>query len=158
MESSDWDWTLGVNFYGALYGVQTFLPHMHEHGEEGHVVLSRLWLVDEGMGTYGVSKHAVRSLSETLNQDLRERLKNFFFRFVPGFVNTNIANSERNRPSSLINPGQRSPRSGSRCGGDVEKWQTANEIAEIVVVQSKTTFFIFYLTRHGTIISELILS
>ena len=35
---STWDWVLGVNFYGVLYGIQAFLPHMVEHGEPGHVV------------------------------------------------------------------------------------------------------------------------
>ena len=74
VESPDWDWTLGVNFYGALYGIQAFLPHMHEHGEEGHVVTTAsISGLIAGVGTYGVSKHAVRSLAETLNQDLRER-------------------------------------------------------------------------------------
>ena len=35
---SDWDWLVGVNFWGVLYGLQVFIPHMLEHGEEGHIV------------------------------------------------------------------------------------------------------------------------
>ena len=38
VDKENWDWTLGVNFYGVLYGLQAFLPHMVAHGEEGHVV------------------------------------------------------------------------------------------------------------------------
>ena len=34
----DWHWVMGVNFYGVLYGVQTFIPHMLEHGEESYIV------------------------------------------------------------------------------------------------------------------------
>ncbi len=32
--STDWDWVMGVNFYGVLYGLQAFVPHMLEHGRK----------------------------------------------------------------------------------------------------------------------------
>ena len=38
MPDTDWDWVMGVNFYGILGGLQTFAPHMVAHGEEGHIV------------------------------------------------------------------------------------------------------------------------
>ena len=34
----DWDWVMGVNFNGVLYGLQAFVPHMLEHGEPGHII------------------------------------------------------------------------------------------------------------------------
>ena len=34
----DWNWTFGVNFWGVVYGMQTFVPLMLEHGEPGHIV------------------------------------------------------------------------------------------------------------------------
>ncbi|HEY5645740.1 MAG TPA: SDR family NAD(P)-dependent oxidoreductase, partial [Pseudomonadales bacterium] len=34
----DWDWVMGVNFYGVLYGIRAFVPHMLEHGEPSHIV------------------------------------------------------------------------------------------------------------------------
>ena len=37
-EQNAWDWVMGVNFYGVLYGLQSFVPHMLEHKEEGHVL------------------------------------------------------------------------------------------------------------------------
>ena len=103
VEKTDWDWTLGVNFYGVLYGIQTFLPHMQEHGEEGHVVTTAsLAGLMQGSGTYGVSKHAVRALAESLNTDLVARGSKIGSSVLcPGFVNTNIVNSERNRPANL---------------------------------------------------------
>ena len=103
VEKADWTWTLGVNFYGALYGIQTFLPHMIEHGEEGHVVTTAsLAGLMSGAGTYGVSKHAVRALAETLNSDLVARDSKIRSSVLcPGFVNTNIDKSERNRPKTL---------------------------------------------------------
>ena len=103
VETSDWNWTLGVNFYGVLYGIQTFLPHMQEHGEEGHVVTTAsLAGLMRGSGTYGVSKHAVRALAESLNADLVARGSKIGSSVLcPGFVNTNIGNAERNRPANL---------------------------------------------------------
>ena len=35
---NDWRWTFGVNVFGVANGVHAFLPHMVEHGEDGHVV------------------------------------------------------------------------------------------------------------------------
>ena len=103
VERTDWQWTLGVNFYGVLYGIQAFLPHMIEHGEDGHVVTTAsLAGLIRGAGPYGVSKHAVRALAETLNSDLVARgAKIRSSVLCPGFVNTNIGKSERNRPSNL---------------------------------------------------------
>ena len=103
VERTDWQWTLGVNFYGVLYGIQTFLPHMIEHGEDGHVVTTAsLAGLIRGAGPYGVSKHAVRALAESLNSDLVARgAKIRSSVLCPGFVNTNIGKSERNRPSNL---------------------------------------------------------
>jgi len=103
VERTDWQWTLGVNFYGVLYGIQAFLPHMIEHGEDGHVVTTAsLAGLIRGAGPYGVSKHAVRALAESLNSDLVARgAKIRSSVLCPGFVNTNIGKSERNRPSNL---------------------------------------------------------
>ena len=27
LDDKDWEWVLGVNFYGTLYGLQSFVPH-----------------------------------------------------------------------------------------------------------------------------------
>lgn len=99
----DWDWVMGVNFNGVLYGVQTFVPHMLEHGEPSHIVntASLAGLLPSG-GTYGVSKHGVLVLTETLCNDLKSRGTQIGASVLcPGFVNTQIADAERNRPTGL---------------------------------------------------------
>jgi NAD(P)-dependent dehydrogenase (short-subunit alcohol dehydrogenase family) len=101
--TSDWQWVMGVNFDGVLYGLQTFVPHMLEHGEPGHVVntASLAALMPVG-GTYGVSKQAVLGLTESLQRDLQAsgaRISSSVL--CPGFVNTNIYDAERNRPEDL---------------------------------------------------------
>jgi len=103
IDKHDWDWVMGVNYQGVLKGIQTFLPHMLEHGEEGHVVttVSMAGLLP-GAGTYGVSKHAVMALTEGLSRDLITRNAKINASVLcPGFVDTNIDKSERNRPSHL---------------------------------------------------------
>jgi short-subunit dehydrogenase len=76
---------------------------MVAHGEEGHVLnTASLAALLPGGGTYGVSKHAVLSLSETLHRDLRARNVDIGVSVLcPGFVNTNIFTAERNRPDEL---------------------------------------------------------
>ncbi len=105
--NTDWDWVMGVNFYGVLYGLQAFVPHMLEHGEQGHIVnTASLASLMPGGGTYGVSKHGVLSLTETLYNDLKTRNAAIGASVLcPGFVKTQIIQSERNRPSELATGG-----------------------------------------------------
>ena len=108
INKTDWDWSLGVNFYGVLHGLQTFVPHMIDHGEEGHIVTTvSLAGLLPGAGTYGVSKHAALALTQGLNRDLMARDSKINSSVLcPGFVNTNIMNSERNRPQHLVSNNQ----------------------------------------------------
>ncbi|MEX1255288.1 MAG: SDR family NAD(P)-dependent oxidoreductase [Dehalococcoidia bacterium] len=102
---NDWQWVFGVNFWGVLHGIRTFVPIMLGHGEEGHVVntASMAGLVS-GAGIYGVTKHAVVSLSESLYLHLQmAQAKLGASVLCPGFVSTNIADAERNRPAELQN-------------------------------------------------------
>ena len=57
---ADWEWTMGVNFMGVLYGVRAFVPRMLDNGDEGHIVntASIAGLVT-GANPYNVSKHGV---------------------------------------------------------------------------------------------------
>jgi NAD(P)-dependent dehydrogenase (short-subunit alcohol dehydrogenase family) len=101
----DWQWLFGVNFWGVLYGVRAFVPIMLEQGEAGHVVntASMAGMVP-GAGIYGVTKHAVVSLSESLYLHLQMiQAKVGASVLCPGFVSTNIASAERNRPTELVN-------------------------------------------------------
>ena len=34
----DWKWVVGVNFWGVVHGMQTFVPIMREQGTPGHIV------------------------------------------------------------------------------------------------------------------------
>ena len=98
----DWDWVMGVNLMGVLHGIRSFVPAMIEQGDPCHVVntASIAGLV-HGRGIYGISKHAVVALSETLFNELREGGHDVGVSVLcPGFVRTRILESERNRPEA----------------------------------------------------------
>jgi NAD(P)-dependent dehydrogenase (short-subunit alcohol dehydrogenase family) len=101
----DWDWVLGVNFRGVLHGIRQFVPRMLARGEAGHVVntASVAGLITTGTGApYTVSKHAVVALTELLYKDLKARNAQLSASVLcPGWVDTNIIDSARNRPQEL---------------------------------------------------------
>jgi NAD(P)-dependent dehydrogenase (short-subunit alcohol dehydrogenase family) len=99
----DWEWTMGVNFWGVVNGVRAFLPLMLAQDADGHVVntASATGLV-RASNMYAISKHAVRALSETLYGQLKQRGARVGVSVLcPGVVNTRLFAGERNRPSDL---------------------------------------------------------
>jgi len=101
----DWDWVLGVNFSGVLHGVRHFVPRMLAAGEPGHIVntASVAGLVAAAGAAYTVSKHGVVALSEMLYKDLKARgAKVSASVLCPGWVDTRIMESARNRPEELM--------------------------------------------------------
>jgi NAD(P)-dependent dehydrogenase (short-subunit alcohol dehydrogenase family) len=106
----DWEWTFGVNFWGVVYGIRTFLPIMLEQGEEAHVVntASMAGLLSGGTADiYGATKHAVVRITEALYfQLLQDESKVGASVLCPGIINTRIFASGRNRPEELLNEGQ----------------------------------------------------
>jgi NAD(P)-dependent dehydrogenase (short-subunit alcohol dehydrogenase family) len=101
----DWQWVLGVNLWGVIHGLRSFVPRMIEQGEPGHIVntASVAGLVcAPNMGVYNVSKHAVVALTETLQHDLRMAGSTLGVSLLcPAYVPTGIAQSHRNRPALL---------------------------------------------------------
>jgi NAD(P)-dependent dehydrogenase (short-subunit alcohol dehydrogenase family) len=106
---ADWQWVLGVNLWGVIHGLRSFLPRMIEGGDEGHIVntASMAGLVSiPGLSIYNVTKHAVVTLSESVYLELQTAgAKIGVSVLCPGFVDTNISESRRNRPPELANEG-----------------------------------------------------
>ncbi len=109
---ADWQWILGVNLWGVIHGVRTFVPIMLAQGSEAHIVntASIAGLISFG-GPYAVSKHAVVALSESLHGELQQLgVKVKVSVLCPGWVNTKILDAARNRPAALQNdPAQATP-------------------------------------------------
>ncbi len=97
---ADWEWVLGVNLWGVIYGVRLFLPEMMKQ-EEGHILntasLAGMLSVPD-IAPYNVSKHGVVTLSETLYNELRNAESPIGVSVLcPSFVRTRIHLAERNR-------------------------------------------------------------
>jgi NAD(P)-dependent dehydrogenase (short-subunit alcohol dehydrogenase family) len=99
----DWNWIMGVNLWGVVHGVRTFVPIMLEQGDEGHIVnTASLAGIMPGRGVYGVTKQAVVALSESLYNELKLAGSKIGVSVLcPGWVNTNIIDADRNRPTDL---------------------------------------------------------
>ena len=102
---ADWEWTLGVNLWGVIHGVRAFVPRLVAQGE-GHVVntASMAGLITGATGgPYAVSKFGVVALSEGLYLNLQMAAPGVGVSVLcPGWVNTRIGESERNRPADLV--------------------------------------------------------
>ena len=94
----DFEWIVGINFWGVVYGCKLFLPQLRKH-DEGHIVnLSSVFgLMGVPMqSSYCATKFAVRGFSEALWTELRG--SNIGVTSVhPAGVKTNIARNGRTR-------------------------------------------------------------
>ena len=103
----DWDWVFGVNLLSVIYGLRVFVPQMIAQETPCHIVNTASIAGIIGGSTnalYSVTKHGVVALTENLSVDLKAEDTNIGCSVLcPGFVNTNIFNSGRNRPADLAN-------------------------------------------------------
>jgi len=94
----DFEWIMGINFWGVVWGCQAFLPHLKKAGE-GHIInTSSLFglLSVPTQGTYNASKFAVRGFTEALRQELDIEKCGVSITCVhPGGIRTNIAKDAR---------------------------------------------------------------
>jgi short-subunit dehydrogenase len=102
IDYADFEWIVGINFWGVVYGTKAFLPHLKASGD-GHVVntSSLFGLVGiPSQGTYNATKFAVRGFSEALREELEVTGAPVSATCVhPGGIKTNIARSARVDPS-----------------------------------------------------------
>lgn len=98
-------WVIGVNLWGVIHGIRTFIPIMLKQGEDGHVVNTASiggLLSGPFLGMYAATKHAVVSISEVLYAELAAAEAPIGVSVLcPGFVKTRIMESARNRPAEV---------------------------------------------------------
>lgn len=103
----DWKWVIDVNLWGVIHGVTSFLPHLLANVDGGHIVntASVAGLVaGPGIGPYNAAKSGVVAISETLRAELAADGSAVHVSVLcPGYVDTNIFTSQRNRPAALRN-------------------------------------------------------
>jgi len=99
---SDWEWIMGINLWGVVYGCHTFVPRFKQQ-RSGHIlnVASAAGLLSAPeMGPYNVTKAGVVALSETLSGELREFGVGVTV-LCPTFFQTNILASSRRSKATV---------------------------------------------------------
>ena len=133
----DWEFTMGVNFWGVVHGVETFVPILQQQGQGGHLVntASMAGLVGmQWLGIYCASKFAVVGLSESLYRELKPQGIGVSV-LCPMIVATNInENSVRMRPATLKNPGEEPliPPAAEMKGGTIPPDEVARRVARAI--------------------------
>jgi NAD(P)-dependent dehydrogenase (short-subunit alcohol dehydrogenase family) len=116
---NDWEWGMGVNLWGPIYGVNTFVPRMLAHGQGSHIVTTTSTsgiVPNPTTGIYSVTKMAAVALMEQLRSELRATTIGTTC-FVPGQTTSNIGQSESHRPEELRNAAQAvAPRAAGAAG------------------------------------------
>lgn len=124
----DWQWVFGVNLWGTVWGIETFMPHLLAQ-DEGHIVnvSSAGGLMTSAMnGPYTASKHAVVGLSKGLRTELAMKQANVGVTLVcPGGVVTNITSQ-----LETTGPGGK-PREDVELAPEVQNlWAAMNQVAD----------------------------
>lgn len=98
ISTSDYQWLLGINMWGTIFGCRAFLPYLRQQQEASIVNISSIFGIIgvPGLSSYNVSKFAVRGFSEALLLEERSQKTGVHVCCVhPGGVSTNIAKAAR---------------------------------------------------------------
>jgi NAD(P)-dependent dehydrogenase (short-subunit alcohol dehydrogenase family) len=100
---NDWKWQIGVNLWGVIHGLHIFVPIMRKQDTECHIVNTASiegLLAGSGPGgaIYGLTKHAIVSLSESMRTELTQTKSKIKVSVLcPGWVSTKIFFSDAHR-------------------------------------------------------------
>ncbi len=98
MSYDDFEWLMGINFWGVVHGTKAFLPHLKAAGE-GHIVnLSSVFglISVPSQSAYNAAKFGVRGFTDALRMELEIAGSRVSCTTVhPGGIKTNIARNAR---------------------------------------------------------------
>jgi len=96
----DFEWIVGINFWGVVYGTKAFLPHLLERGDGWVVNVSSVFgiIAVPYNGAYNATKFAVRGFTEALRGELHGTGVTPLC-VHPGGIKTDIVRNARYRAS-----------------------------------------------------------
>lgn len=142
----EWDWVIGVNIYGVVHGIRTFVPRMLERQAPAHIVNTASiggFQVNPAFRTtpYSMTKFAVVALSEGLRDELEGSPVGVSV-LAPAAVSTGLHLSELSRPDRLGGPYVRSQ--NHFMGDMIKDGATPESVAEEVFAAVEADrFYIF---------------
>ncbi len=123
----DWQWTFGVNFWGALNTINAFMPRLTAQGDEAHFVTTSsgngAFIVYPDQPIYSATKAAVAVVTEALHIQTRRQQSPVKVHVLfpgPHIVDTGIFDSDRVRPEAFEKPAD-APDTGIRTAEDLRK-------------------------------------
>jgi NAD(P)-dependent dehydrogenase (short-subunit alcohol dehydrogenase family) len=162
---ADWEWLIGVNLWGVIHGMETFIPAMLGSGSQCHIVntASMNGLFPSARSAmYSASKYGVTGLTETYRNELAGTQVRLSV-LCPAAVRSRIDESERNRPAHL-RVEQEGPEFAPSASYDLAPPRTAEETGQLVLDAIRDErFYIFtdvsvlpYIEeRHRQMLSDL---
>jgi NAD(P)-dependent dehydrogenase (short-subunit alcohol dehydrogenase family) len=104
----DWQWIVGVNLWGPLYGLRKFTELMEKQDIQGKIITTASTAAVAPFSTcsaYSACKAAIVRLVECYEAEaiLFKKDKVKYSVIMPGVVETNILNCELNRPPEYCN-------------------------------------------------------
>lgn len=132
----DWVYTMNVNFWGVVHGIESFVPLLIEQGQGGHIVNTASMAGLVGMrwlGIYCASKFAVVGATESLHRELTP-LGIGVSVLCPMIVDTQInENSARMRPADLRNEEDLPvPPASAMSGGVIRPEEVARRVVRAI--------------------------
>ena len=100
MPVADWQWIMGINLWGAIYGCHTMVDWLKESPRGGHIVNIASLLSFQGgirVPSYTASKHGVAGLTKLLANEWAAKGINVNA-IAPGYISTNNTEALRNDP------------------------------------------------------------
>ena len=142
MEENDLEWVLRVNLLGVLDTIRAYVKHVREAKSGGYVMVTGSensvglppFLRRAGLGLYGMTKHAVLHMADTLRYELaRDDIGVSVL--MPGRVATEIGRSSRKRPAHLGGGSKPKPIDASMIepGATIQPEISADAAARIAV-------------------------
>lgn len=145
----DWDWALGINLWGVVYGCEVFTPMLREVGRGGiiNVASAAGFAAAPSMAAYNVSKAGVMSLSETLAAELAGTDIAVTV-LCPTFVKTNVFTDGRITPASVSLSQQLARLTGLSPDNVAARTLDAHDSGRLYVVPQLDATVIWHLKRH----------
>ena len=135
MTHADWEWSMRVNLWGPIHGVEAFTPRMIAEKRGGHILFTASFaglVPNQDLGPYCVTKFGVVALAECLRKDLRNEGIGVSV-LCPMRVSSRIDYSFRNRPTELGGPTANRTYSDEEREALLGRELGAGEVAELVL-------------------------
>jgi NAD(P)-dependent dehydrogenase (short-subunit alcohol dehydrogenase family) len=138
----DWEWTLGVDLWGPIYGTKVFQPLIQDTARDGGHInttssVSGL-IAGAAAGPYNVAKSGVIALMATLEREFRiGKSLHHASVLCPGPINTEISrNSVRNRKAAkgeVAPAGDAGKKLGNKIGDFLSNGMDPDDVGRIVL-------------------------